>query len=433
MISYTFPPALEPGAIRASKMAKYLPQCGCQPIVVTSAGGFAYAVGLEEPGSSVEIVRVKDPDPVKRLMGGTVDTATGVRSRSIDGKLIWQMKRYYSQLVFPDRDFLWGLRAALAAVKITKSRRIDAVYSSSPNMTNHLAAYIVHRRTSLPWIAEFRDLWSDAGAYSSKWRWRYRAERYFEKLVLRKATRVVTISNELAQALQRQHSSVEAGKYLVVTNGYDEEDQAKLAQCRPTQEFVITYAGTLYGGKRDPAAFFGALQDFLSQDGVDRKSVYVDVIGKPESFVKDLARQHQLENNVRLVGLLPFSSTLDRLARSYLLILITNPSYPEMPLKIFDYFCARRPILAICSAHSELASRIQEANSGVVVEHSDLDGMKRHLRRYYEMWRAGESGYEGLQNKLLQYRRSVIAKQLAEVIKGCSGQNRAADSFGSAK
>ncbi|MFX6461567.1 hypothetical protein ABTG33_18475, partial [Acinetobacter baumannii] len=68
-----------------------------------------------------------------------------------------KMKKY---LLVPDDQILWFPYAMKKGLEIFKQHQIDVVFSTSGPYTNHLVGLYLKRKTGLPWIADFRDPWT---------------------------------------------------------------------------------------------------------------------------------------------------------------------------------------------------------------------------------------------------------------------------------
>ena len=64
-------------------------------------------------------------------------------------------------LYFPDPQVGWMPFALQAGRSAVRERAFDAIVSSSSPITSHLVARRVSRRAGVPWVAEFRDPWSE--------------------------------------------------------------------------------------------------------------------------------------------------------------------------------------------------------------------------------------------------------------------------------
>ncbi len=133
MISYGYPPMGSPGALRVAKFAKYLPDLRWNPVIITPKNGYCRIQGGMDDHldlSGVEVIRTFDFGRLKR-------TAVSVGKERIAGpKKSWLAK----SLLIPDRDITWYPFAYYAATKRIRAGSVDAVYSTSPSITNHVMA-----------------------------------------------------------------------------------------------------------------------------------------------------------------------------------------------------------------------------------------------------------------------------------------------------
>ena len=65
------------------------------------------------------------------------------------------------QVIFPDAQIGWYPAAAVGGMRLLRERSFDLIFSSAFPITSHLVARTLRKRSSLPWVAEFRDPWSD--------------------------------------------------------------------------------------------------------------------------------------------------------------------------------------------------------------------------------------------------------------------------------
>ena len=144
MIAFHFPPMRGSSGIqRTLKFARYLPQFGWQPAVL-SAHPRAYANTGQD-----QMSEIASDMPVHRAFA--LDTS---RHLAFKGK-------YLSGMALPDRWSTWWLGAVPRGLKMIRHLRPDVIWSTYPIATAHLIAYTLHRLTGIPWIADFRDPMTD--------------------------------------------------------------------------------------------------------------------------------------------------------------------------------------------------------------------------------------------------------------------------------
>src|SRR6185295_13966676 len=214
MLCYYYPPLGGIGSQRSQKFARYLPDHGWHPVVVTPECG-AYLVdhSLDDGKSKgVDVIRTRYVDlssNFKRVMGGRGAAAGTPRGQAASavaagGGVTNLLRRTVRSWVYiPDGQIGWYPYAVRAGRRAIESQKVEAIYSSSFPVTAHLAACRLKTATDKPWIADFRDLWTENhyADYSSALR--KRLDQMIESGLLEKADVLVTVSDTWADTLRR--------------------------------------------------------------------------------------------------------------------------------------------------------------------------------------------------------------------------------------
>ena len=82
------------------------------------------------------------------------------------GLIDWLMRIYQEIFAIPDTERTWFKSAISKCREISKDNKFDAIISSSPFPTVHRVASHIKKELDIPWIADFRDLWSQYHNYS---------------------------------------------------------------------------------------------------------------------------------------------------------------------------------------------------------------------------------------------------------------------------
>ena len=240
----------------------------------------------------------------------------------------------------------------------------DIIFGSAPPFTGLIVAGRLARRFNIPWVADFRDLWVD-NPYYGFWEpgWRRPVDAILERLMVRDAAALVTVSPIWAQQLDRHHSKAAE----VVYNGYAEEDFPQPALLEHHREVLtIRYTGSIYPGFRDPSALFAAIRLL---GGTHRERVRVEFFGDAGDEVLALAAHHSVRDHVIARSPVPYRCALELQMEADILLLLqwsNKRDEGNLPGKIFEYFCARRPILLIGYEHGVAARLIRDRAAGLV-------------------------------------------------------------------
>ncbi|GMA64677.1 glycosyltransferase [Alicyclobacillus fastidiosus] len=386
IVAYLFPPIGGIGVQRALKFAKYLGDHGWKPIVLTT--DLAVSATMDEAlladiPPDVEVVRIRDPLArlTQRVMqsvgaGRTGDAASmspqpgEVHTGGVRSRLKRWLKRCKDLLLIPDEQVLWAIRAAVVGANVIRREKVSCVFTTSSPVSAHLTGWLLRRWTRVPWVADFRDPWTDNLHFAADGG-RASIERRLERSVLRGATAITTVTDGFALRFAEKYPFV-ANKTTVIRNGVDPSDFAELERAPSSGKFTMLYAGILYP-KRSPAVFLKALSQALRSGRIHSDHIRVEFAGVfdyPGSFAnRELVERLHLEKVVKVLGYLSHDEVVRRMENAHSLLLIgdDHPSANQyIPGKLYEYLYTRRPIFALLK-QGEASSLIEHHEAGVVV------------------------------------------------------------------
>jgi glycosyltransferase involved in cell wall biosynthesis len=327
LLTYHFPPSAASGTFRMLGFARHLPRFGWSVAVVAPP---------EMPW-----------DPTDAALSAQVPEETAYHAVAYPrgAPRLLRLAAPYG---------VWLPSAWLACRRVIECERPDVVLTSGPPHLIHLLGLLLKRTAGLPWVADFRDPWISGFArppLSLGARWL----RYWEKQVMRHADRIVANAPNAGQAF-RQAYPRQADKIVVVTNGFDSPAVAAEAAA-PGGAIRMLHAGEIYAG-RDPLPLFDAMGG-LKADAPARP-LRLEVMGNVHLAGVDLGTEvarRGLAGDVLVRGQLPYQETLHEMARSDLLVLLDSPGRTiGVPAKLYEYFGAGRPILALAEPDGDTAN-----------------------------------------------------------------------------
>ncbi|MBF0589381.1 MAG: glycosyltransferase [Magnetococcales bacterium] len=406
MVAFHYPPAHGfSGTQRGLKFSRYLPEFGWQPLVL-SAHPRAY------------------PDVSQSQMGEIPPDVVVERAFALDAVRHLAIKGRYSRLTaLPDRWAAWWLGAIPAGLRLIRKHRPAVIWSTYPTATAHLIAWTLSRLSGLPWVADFRDT-----MVIEKWPqdpWVRRVFNLLEPRYLDRC-RLITVTNPGIQRLyQARYPQLAHDKWRVITNGFDDADFAHLpapssrVSKRPNTPWTWVHSGRLYPGldSRDPSVFLEALGR-LKQQGVvtpERLQIILRATDMDESL-RPLIQRYQLENIVTLAPLVPYSEAVDEMGKADALLLFQGHDFNHLiPAKLFEYFRARRPVLALVGEGGDAAGVLQEAGYDLLAPLDDRSRIQSAIERLLEQLEQG--GVHVPEDEVVQrYSRRAGAGQLADVL-----------------
>ena len=423
VISYYFPPTPTVGSVRVGGLAKYLPEHGWEVTVVTPRR-------LGRGNQAGRVLETADADlgvGLKRLLGFPGDAAlkdaiAGASSplaRPTSARLVEVVK---ALVAIPDTNRGWIRIAERAALRRAAEQRFDAILSTSPPPSAHVAAGRVAARSRLPWVADLRDLWSD-DRNSLAPGWRRQIDRRLEVRTFRGAAALVTVSEPLAQALRDLHPGLPVRTIL---NGFDPEEVG-LAD-RLTPEFTLTHTGTFYQGRRDPSLLFETLARMLADGRLPRERVRVRLYARHEPWVAELVRRFALDDVVELLEWTARREALRAQQESQVLLLLHWGGEREEGVftgKIFEYLAARRPVLMVGGGAGVLSELLDRTGAGVHV--IDRAGLERQLETWWREFAAtGSVAWRGRDELVEPFSHRRMAREFAALLDEVCERGRAA-------
>lgn len=344
------------------------------------------------------------------------------RPRCYDSKRIFSIGGHYPQaLSIPDRFVSWIPFAVRAGRAIVRRQRIDAVLSTSPIASAHLAAFGITAGQRLPWIADFRDPWVETEGNELYGPVRQRAELALERAVIRRADIISTTTPELGTYLRDRYPQIAADKVRAVYNGFEEDDFIDLTPQATDATFSIVHAGLLDQHYRDPTAFLRAFRACLDSGAIplDARAVFLGAgPWAAGGGLSDALSSLGLTENVRIEPRVPYRTALARLAGASSLFLLQAGDDTRMliPAKAFEYLRTGRLILA-AAPPSSATGQLAAAFSGTfVATPDDTPALASALERLAATWRSGQHNVDRNAEGLMRYSRRSAAGTLAEIL-----------------
>jgi hypothetical protein len=405
MVAYHYPPLHGSSGIqRTLKFSQYLPQFGWQPLVLTAHPRAYSAVSedqMRELPQELVVERAFALDSAKHL--------------SLRGG-------YPGFLALPDRWVSWWLGAAPAGLRLIRKYRPQLIWSTYPIATAHFIAATLHRLSGIPWVADFRDPMTDEGypANAAQRRVYQRIERH----AVVNCIRAVCTTPGTVGMYQSRFPEVPRSRFCMIGNGYDEENfmfAKNLAKPKPgAGQTVLLHSGVLYPSERDPRPFFAALSE-LSRSGAigpDRLKIVLRASGH-DAYLKKLIDEFAIADLTELAPPIGYHAALsEMLSADALLVLQAANCNHQIPAKLYEYFRAQRPILALTDPAGDTAAAVNDAQGGVVVPLDSKDVIVREFPRFLQLVREGRAPI-ATQDKVVQYSRRSRTEELAELLDRC--------------
>lgn len=419
MLTYYFPPLGLGGTQRAVKFAKYLPQFGWQPTVITvkPVAYWAYDDSLLNDVKNCEIIRTESFDP-QRILTKFAKKTKLENSRPADssGVVQWVNQKLFPFFLIPDSKILWKWHVK-KTVKDLDMNSFDVMFSTSPPHSTHIIAKILAKQYGLKWIADFRDGWAGSHVVHEPTPLQHKINQWLEKNVVKNADAVLAVSPGIVDSLRLKNGALD--KYHYIPNGFDPEDYNDVKIKKRSKKFIISYIGTINKFAR-PDGFLKGLGLFLHNyphlnDRISIKFVGLDTLGQFDKLIK----HYQVQTVVDYLGFKPHNQAVEYLFQSDALLLIATGREQDtfIPGKTFEYISTGKPIIAISNSRytNDLLS---DYSSVFFLRENDYQGISDFIFKLITREKMGVTSDQSFINKFNRFDQTrVLAKILDDLTK----------------
>lgn len=428
IVAYYFPPAGGAGVQRILKYAKYLPQYGWQPHILTvppESHEVKDETFLDELPECAVIRHAKifEPYDLYRKLTGNKNKYIDVNSIKKEGRKKSFTEKFAefvrSAFFIPDARMFWRINAVREGVRFIRECGIDAIYSSGPPYTCELIGRDIKRKTGLPWITGPRDPWTGYISAPERPFPARNIDRAFERSVWREADAADAAWPGIIEDAISKYPELEARRdhFFHNPNGFDPDDYPPSTSTE-TGRFVLTYTGSLFG-KASPEFILKALEKLVSAGKIKLEDFLFRVIGRYGDIERSMLEKTSVRDSVEMLPYLPHKKSVEYLMKSdALLMLCSGTDYTEyiVPGKLYEYMGAGKPIISISPETGKVAEIIRRTGTGKNADETDIDKIAEIFLDFFRAKQAGRSPINPVEEEIKKYRRDELAKNLAEIL-----------------
>lgn len=392
-LAYYFPPSGGPGVQRTLRFVRDLPGLGWMPTVISvrprNAAWPSVDPALEAAiPPAVEVRRTAAFDMYAgyaRLTGRKRNevVSVGFADAGVPGPRERLARWIRGNIFLPDARVGWVPYARAEARRLVRNRAFDAIWSTGPPHSTHLAARSVARATGLPWVVDVRDAWPDP-TYEHRLGTGRLARRFDESLrsgVYDEASAIVAIGDHMADALRR----ITKTPVHVIPNGYD-ATQFEALEPMPHEGFELLYTGNM-PTERNPEALWSA----LARLGDRAPHLRVRLVGTIDASVRQAAEAAGVAHRVRFDAPVPHAEALGAMVSADALLLVVNRTVGAEGIltgKMFEYVASGRAVLGLGPVDGEADRVLRQAGSGEMIDWDDVGRVTTKLLFLYDAWAA---------------------------------------------
>jgi glycosyltransferase involved in cell wall biosynthesis len=384
-----FAPQNHAAVFRAYKLAKYLPQFGWKPVVLTVDTQYEFnedATLLNDLPEEVEVISARYIEPTLRglrmAMGGRDRTFSGLKekhsglnqapspvSRSVAIRAYHHFVKHWLQN--PDAYWTWAKTATPIANKIMEERGIDLVFTTAPPFSSLSIGKSLHGNGAR-WVADFRDPLAYTQQLSSEVARIHHRQRTIVSHTLANADAITLAASSMASIYRDMFGNKEVSPVFIPT-GIDEDVlQSESATVTEPQPYLL-FAGEIL--PEFDTVFWEAFANAAKNQAVRSASIKVLIVG---TLALNRPRLTPFLNRLGLHGQVEFRDQMPQRdiyklllkAHAGLLVPGINSRWWTNAAKMTDFIGMRKPVLAVVPDPSEARTALTRCGLGIFLDGS---------------------------------------------------------------
>jgi len=391
LLAHYFPPDGGPGAQRPASFARYLPELGCEVVVVTRA--------LTRERDRNAVYDPHDASLLAWLGDVRVERATCDGAPTLAA---------------------WTAALTARAVEVAQAWRPDVVLATLSPFELAEGAFAVRDHCGAKAVIDLRDPWALDGWFVSRHWLEHRQAVTKMAAALASADGVVANVPGARVAFESLEPRKGRVPYGVVTNGWEESDFADLTsvprgatwRLRVAGNFLSTnfqrfsaakrawrllrVAGERIDGRgRSPYFLLGALASLREDEHPAGRDAVVEIAGNVDPITRRVIEDSGFADRVQMPGFLPHDACVRFTAGADALVLpmhgLPRGARARMvPGKFYEYLAAGRPILGLVP-EGDARDWLREDARSRVADPCSAASIREALVSMHDAWRRGES------------------------------------------
>jgi hypothetical protein len=296
----------------------------------------------------------------------------------------------------------------------------NAVVSSGPPHSAHVAAHIISRRYRLPHLVDLRDPWSlvervPEQIESPLW---FRLARRDERRVF-EAAGIIALNTERSCRAYRNAYPRLAARMVTIRNGSDDDP---IPTGQPHHDFRIRFGGSIYLD-RDPRLLFRAASRVISTLGLSPKDLKIEFMGTVdwtggEGALRECAEEEGVGAFFSIFPPSSRSQAFEFFANADLLVSLPQDSHMAIPAKIYEYVRFSVELLVLAEPESATSDLLAESRAHVIAP-ADVEGMTALLVRLLSDRKGGQAPLAVGVNGDFDRRRqgNILVERLASLVR----------------
>lgn len=424
ILAYDFPPYNSIASQRPASWYKYFERFGLIPTVVTLhwdneitddqsyiIPSFNNQVAINGSGSS-RVVRV----PFVPNLRDKLLYKHGFKKYAIIRKLL-TINYYLLRFLFLKADNTRQIY--YESFKLLKKEKFALVIATGEPFILFKYANKLSREFNIPWIADYRDVWTNNHIFKHSGLVFYLINRfYFRSLEVKylKSCKAITVSTP---SYVKQINQILSNKEIeVINNGFEIEDIDAINNIQQNDKYLeIAYAGRIYPYQQ-LEVFLAGFKAFINLQNhqIKVKVIFYGLNFYPDNKKRVLAFDQTINKYIEFTDRISYQSTIENLRKANILLLLSNKGMDVIPGKFYDYIAVNRKVFLVTDDKGILSEMILKCEAGDIFE--NYQQVSKRLKELYDEFKQ----YQKIQHQsknTSEYSREYQAKRLSQYIRTC--------------
>lgn len=422
IVTYFFPPCNLTASQRSLGWAKYLKQEGFQPIIITR--NWEHHINGPDDmhhDSGKELQHEVNPDyevyylPFRGNLRDRMYAKYGKNKYNLIRKVL-----SFVELIghsFTNKAIPFSNIYDFTENYIQENKDIKALIITGNPFEIFRFGYLLNRKFSIPWIADYRDDWNTSEVNDSRGFLGgiiEKMQQRDEKKWVKTANCITSISPYYAQKI---------GDYVkkeahVLLNGFFEEDVNPYLNETPFEKFTVVYNGMLYPSQ-EIEVFLNAFKDFVRKNEQHRNKISLKFPGI--LFLKDVAARVSLlmrgfEDVLEMTERISRNEVLKIQAKSHLLLMVAHKGAKGIPSsKIYEYLGLQKTVM-ICPSDNDILEQTFSAYNLGFVAHNEEEALLQ-LMQLFKNYLDDNVPIKADENYVASFSRKHQTNVLADILR----------------
>ncbi len=266
----------------------------------------------------------------------------------------------------------WAYRAYKKALQLATENNYDFIISRSPDDIAHLVALKLKNRKKINWIANWNDpaqtIWPHPYKLKLSLLKRLSSQK-LTKNVLKKANYLTFPSDNLFKHFENNFKSISKAKSKVIPHIEFSNLNLEKIENNNSTAVKLCHSGNL-SLERNPELLFKAIAEINENSEI---KIYLDIIGKINSYSMDLIKKYKLNNYINFLGSFNYFDSI-QLINNYDYLVLVEAEMENgffFPSKVVDYFQCNKPIISISPVNGFMKDLSKKEDRIIFIENTN--------------------------------------------------------------